>query len=363
MSSIRLPPRAPAPSALLLATVVLFAAAAAAHSASVADATLRVDRAGQAELSVGLKASDVRDLFDLDPRADNAQSLLEARASRDGAMWLRLATERDRCVLERSAVVAEPEVVRLRLGYRCPAEPKQLVVDWGLSSISSLDLEATLEVEAPDGSRTVSVLSRRRSHADIALVSPPVLEEVGRFSVLGVEHIVFGWDHLAFLFALVLGCAGWARLLLVVTGFTLAHSVTLALGATGVVPLFADVVEPLIAASISLTAASGWWQLTRDGRSRGRYEPLFALGFGLIHGLGFAGMLAAALSSTRDLLPALLGFNLGVEMGQLAVVLIVFSLLKRVRTSRLGDVTSRWAYAGLVVLGLVWVGVRLAGAG
>jgi hypothetical protein len=140
------------------------------------------------------------------------------------------------------------------------------------------------------------------------------------FVRLGVEHIFTGADHLAFVFGLLLGVPllslrrGVGQLVRVVTAFTVAHSVTLALAGLGGVQLPSRLVEPVIALSIAVVALENL--LGEAGPRRW----LLALGFGLIHGFGFASVLAE-LSPTPDTLAlSLLAFNLGVECGQLCLV-------------------------------------------
>ncbi|MBM3991104.1 MAG: HupE/UreJ family protein [Planctomycetes bacterium] len=131
---------------------------------------------------------------------------------------------------------------------------------------------------------------------------------------LGVEHILGGWDHLAFLFALLVAARGLRSLLGVVTAFTAAHSITLALAAFDVVRLPARLVELAIALSIAYVAA----EVLLVRRPGARWIEAFA--FGLVHGLGFAGFLGESLMHESLKVTALVSFNLGVEVGQLAVV-------------------------------------------
>jgi hydrogenase/urease accessory protein HupE len=137
----------------------------------------------------------------------------------------------------------------------------------------------------------------------------------------GVEHIFFGWDHVAFLVAVLLWAQRLWALVKIVTAFTVAHSITLTLAALDLVRASPALVEPAIAATIVLAALENF--LSRDVERRWRWT--FALG--LVHGFGFAGALEA-IGLPRDSLPlALASFNLGVELGQLAVVAIVLPLL------------------------------------
>ncbi len=147
------------------------------------------------------------------------------------------------------------------------------------------------------------------------------------FVKLGTEHILLGPDHLVFLLtALVLG-AGWRYWVGMVTSFTIAHSITLTLSALGWVRLPPAIVEPLIAASIVLMAI---YNLVRGAGSNGhRLALVFACG--LLHGLGLASVLADLGLSSENRVVSLLGFNLGVEVGQLLFVTIMLILLAAVK--------------------------------
>jgi len=138
---------------------------------------------------------------------------------------------------------------------------------------------------------------------------------------MGIGHILSGWDHLAFLVGLLVAAGGLASLLGVITAFTLAHSVTLALAALDVVHVPSRPVEMIIAASIAWVGIADLFQKAPHARWKA------AFGFGLVHGLGFAGFLAEALANEPRRLVPLIGFNLGVEAGQLMVVLAIVVIL------------------------------------
>lgn len=146
----------------------------------------------------------------------------------------------------------------------------------------------------------------------------------GAFLKLGFDHILSGWDHLAFVVVLLLGARSVRSLLGIVTAFTVAHSVTLGLSATKLVDFsaYTGLVELVIALSIAYMAVDN---LLRDPSARSRWLEAFA--FGLIHGLGFAGFLGQSLVGEEAQVKALLSFNVGVELGQLLVVAIVLVLL------------------------------------
>lgn len=140
---------------------------------------------------------------------------------------------------------------------------------------------------------------------------------------VGFDHILpKGLDHILFVVGLFLLSTRLHPLLWQVTAFTLAHSVTLALGILGVVQVSAAIVEPLIAASIVYVCVENIF-MTRLSR----WRPVVIFGFGLLHGLGFAGVLSEFGLSETNLIPGLLGFNIGVELGQITVIAICFALV------------------------------------
>ena len=145
---------------------------------------------------------------------------------------------------------------------------------------------------------------------------------------LGVEHLVFGPDHILFVLGLMMLVSGWRRLIYVITAFTLAHSLTLALSMLGDVSAPSAVVEAMIALSILFVAI----ELTRPEAARSvlasRYPQAVAFGFGLLHGFGFAGMLAE-IGLPRDVeLAALALFNIGLEVGQIMVVVLALAVMR-----------------------------------
>ncbi len=150
--------------------------------------------------------------------------------------------------------------------------------------------------------------------------APARFEVAGQYLRLGFTHILpLGLDHILFVLGLFLLNTAWRPLLAQVTAFTAAHTLTLGLSTYGVVSLSPTIVEPLIALSIAWIAFENvftdelkWWR------------PLVVFGFGLLHGLGFAGVLTELGLPRGEYLTALLGFNVGVELGQLAVILLAF---------------------------------------
>ena len=167
---------------------------------------------------------------------------------------------------------------------------------------------------------------------------------VQKFVPEGVHHILIGPDHLLFLIGLLLLGGPVRRLLVVITAFTVAHSITLALAVLGVVTPPGSLVEPIIALSIVYVGADNL--LVRGGRDM---RVWIALVFGLIHGFGFASVLREMGLPSGALGWSLFSFNLGVEIGQIAVAVVVASALFALRQR--SEAAGRWvAVAGSVVV-------------
>lgn len=176
------------------------------------------------------------------------------------------------------------------------------------------------------------------------------------FILLGIEHILTGYDHLLFLAALLLGYRRLTQMLITVTGFTVGHSLTLSLAVLGFVSAPVRLVETLIALSIVIVALEN---LLAKGEPRQRF-PIATI-FGLVHGLGFASvLLGMGLGRDRgSIVPPLLGFNLGVECGQVIAAAIVMPVL--LRYTRVGSTGLRAASVVLVLVGAYWVVARALG--
>jgi hydrogenase/urease accessory protein HupE len=150
-----------------------------------------------------------------------------------------------------------------------------------------------------------------------------------QFLLLGIEHILLGFDHLCFLLALLLVASTLSSVIKIVTSFTIAHSITLALAAFNKVTLSPSIVEPMIAVSIVYVALENIWRKGKD--IEGRWLLTFA--FGLIHGFGFAGVLKELNigAGGSGIAVPLVSFNVGVELGQLAVAALLWPLLQALR--------------------------------
>jgi hydrogenase/urease accessory protein HupE len=216
-------------------------------------------------------------------------------------------------------------------------------------------LEGTLtrlmvDIEWSDGSRLLRVVTASTPSltvygvpaSGILSLSPLLVDYIG----LGIEHILGGFDHLSFVIALTLLVRQRRLLLATITAFTLAHSLTLAATALGALDVPSAPVEAMIALSIVLVCA----ECLRPADSLTRRAPwLVAFAFGLLHGLGFASALLEIGLPERHLPSALLSFNVGVELGQLAVIAIV--LAARALAERLNWRRARMARALIYAMG------------
>lgn len=191
-------------------------------------------------------------------------------------------------------------------------------------------------------------------------LSKPLLspwELAPKFFAAGVEHIMTGYDHLCFLLAVVLWATRVWPVVKIVTAFTVSHSVTLSLAALQLVDLPSFWVEIAIALSIIYVAVENFFTRKTDGRWRDTFA------FGFIHGFGFASGLIELGVPQRAIVPALASFNLGVEAGQIGVVIVVLPLLAAIdRLFNNGERSYRLVYACsalIAALGTYWLLVRL----
>jgi len=232
--------------------------------------------------------------------------------------------------------------IRARWRMRCPGGLAGKSV--GVEGIAGSQADVLLRITLRDGRRIRHVLKAEAPSFKIDADS----SRAGVFkdyALLGVEHILLGWDHLLFVLSLVL-LVGWGRSLAwTITSFTAGHSVTLALASLGAVHVPQAPIEAAIALSIYFLAV----ELTSARRGKRtltqRAPRAVAAGFGLLHGLGFAGALAEVGLPTAEIPLALFSFNLGIELGQLAFVGAVLLVAAALR--RLPVAWPRWAKAAL----------------
>ncbi len=175
----------------------------------------------------------------------------------------------------------------------------------------------------------------------------PEKEEIATVAVqytwLGIEHIWIGFDHLLFVLCLIWIAGTWRRILITITGFTLAHSITLALAAMEIVRLPVPPIEAVIALSVMFLAV----EITRGRRNNltWNYPVAVSSSFGLLHGLGFAAVLSEIGLPRTELLTGLVCFNIGVEVGQVLFALGVVLVLQMVNQ------WARFAVVGQTAVG------------
>jgi hypothetical protein len=266
----------------------------------------------------------------------------------------------------------------LVLDYRCPESAEAHEVRSGLfpdseSYVRDTKTVVTYDLDLTSGSAALD--ARHRSFS----TQQSWTERFWEFFRLGAEHLLTGLDHILFLLALIAGSRRLREIVLAATTFTLAHSVTFILAALGLVQVPASFVEPVIALSIAVVAG---WHLWRIWRRRSHATDLEKVGqshlsldpagwtrlavvfcFGLVHGLGFAAALGIHQALSWTLLWSLLVFNVGIEVVQLSIIMVVFPMLALLRHRR--PVPGLWTTgaiaAGVSVMGLVWFVQRVVG--
>jgi hydrogenase/urease accessory protein HupE len=342
-----------APALLWLGIVLLGASTAPAHTGG---------STGYAAITVSGNALRYR--LTLSPAAAPpglAEELARARAGRADSRERLLALIRDKVRLDADGRRCEPaqgfvdapradvESVTLTVLFACAAAVHRLSIRDDLFDALGPDHHTLAKVEWPQGARQLAFEAGARE-AQITLgESSADAERGGSFFHLGVEHILTGYDHLLFLAALLLRGGRVASLLTIITAFTIAHSITLALAVLGVIAVPGQLVEPAIALSIVWVAVEN---LALTGAPSRRWLMSFA--FGLVHGLGFASVLEPLSLPPARLAWALLEFNLGVEAGQALVVVLLLPGLVWMRGKTWEPRAVRTASLAVAAVGLAW---------
>jgi hydrogenase/urease accessory protein HupE len=311
-------------------------------------------------------------------------SVLPAAAHESRPLFIEISQDAGGAVSLRAVAPASVDGANLpsvALGAPCTltAERRRarrtLEADYSCATLAG----AALTIDWPAFNPSVTTLVRatfENGEARTAILPPdqpswvlPAPESFGgvarSYFIIGVEHIVFGVDHLLFLAGLLLVAGTFRRAVVTATGFTIAHSVTLALVALDVIRVSVPAVEAVIALSIVFLAA----EIARGDRTSlaWRRPVLVASAFGLVHGAGFAAALADIGLPATEKTAALLYFNLGVEAGQVAIILAVFGAayaLRRagaaVAAAQVRQLSLAFSYA-LGVIAAFWFIERAAG--
>ncbi len=208
------------------------------------------------------------------------------------------------------------------LGAHLPEPPEQVDIDIDFFSTFGNEHKCIAKVLLPGKSLEQAVFAASTQRQSFyAHKEKSLLEQASAFVWLGVEHIFLGYDHIMFLLALIIVGGRLMDLVKIVSAFTVAHSITLCLAALEYVLLPVKWIEAGIALSIVYVALENFW-LKRTDR---RWVLTFA--FGLVHGFGFANVLRELGLPTKGLIVSLLSFNIGVEFGQIAIVVLLFPLI------------------------------------
>ena len=275
------------------------------------------------------------------------EALVESERHRIGeilAPRIMLRSDR-RLAIQWTTIELMRDELALRLKYRIAHEhPGALTIDTNLFPYDPLHQTFINVYEDRDLRQQVIFNASTEEHTYYLGTTQGAIAVMKTFIPSGTHHILIGPDHILFLIGLLLLGGSWMALVRIVTAFTIGHSITLSLAALNLVTPPPSIIEPAIALSIVFVGADN---LVRgDGRDLRAWA---ALTFGLVHGFGFANVLREFGLPREALGWSLFSFNFGVEIGQLAVVLLVASILEAIRR-RSDIIGARVAVAGSVVV-------------
>jgi len=303
-------------------------AAARAHQVNLSTARVILGDDRSVSVEVGLKGSDADRLAGtriFDPQRDQVDPALVAAYAAPIMAYVAVhvavtGADGKACVPGTAVLVPDGDGVMFRNRFSCRDVGGDIV--YRSTVLTDADPAARQVVLIGEGDNAPqALLDAANTAVTLSAPAPSLLSTLERYLVTGIEHILLGYDHIAFLVAVVL----WARRLVpvikIVTAFTIAHSITLSLAALDVVVISSSIVEPAIAASIVYVAMENFFTRNIDSRWR------VAFAFGLIHGFGFAGALREIGLPTNAVAAALAAFNIGVEFGQVVIVSIVVPAL------------------------------------
>ena len=336
-----------------------------AHDPGLSSLAIRA-RANSLEATLTLAIRDAAQLSELDENQDGNVTQVEFARGK----W-----QLDAAVARQLFIATDGHVLKVQ-SIRSDLDEKNNVevhLDFGPISFSRLEIQSNLLASLPRGHRqylqvqdsggaTVveGLLSAAadRATAEFAVANATgtaheTVSSFGNFLALGVKHILTGYDHLLFLFGLLVVVRGFVSSLSIITSFTIAHSITLAAATFNLAQIPSRVVEPLIAASIVYVGIENLFRTGDNPRAR----QLVTFGFGLIHGFGFASVLRemGIGAATGGVALPLLSFNVGVELGQIMVAAVALPIIWKLRANPV--FIARWVpacSAGVLLLGSFW---------
>jgi hydrogenase/urease accessory protein HupE len=264
---------------------------------------------------------------------------------------LTIVADGTRCAVGQAQILppdAEPDRVMLVVDFACAGHIHDLALRDDTFDVLGADHHTLVRIEAGGEVHQLAFEPMNRE-GRVTITTRGATSRGGTsFFLLGMHHILSGWDHLLFLLALLLRGGTILTLLKIVTAFTVAHSVTLALAVFDVVTLPSRLVESVIALSIAFVAAEN---LVPRRAFSARWAVSFC--FGLVHGFGFSAALRELGLPSTGLATSLLAFNLGVEAGQAMVVAAAMPLLLLLlRRARWGSLLTRACSLTILVIGL-----------
>jgi hydrogenase/urease accessory protein HupE len=345
--------------ALLVAcSAVLFVTGASAHDQSFSYADLRWERE-QIRLEVTVHRDDAAPALGIGV----PESLMTTPVlGRESGRLFGLVTSRIRVSgdqrdllfrLEGVESVPDQHAVRIKMTASLPGPVSRVHVA-GVVFPEVSQHETFLNVYSAGGKVLLQeVLTAEHAEVDVYETGTRgILVVIGTFIKAGIHHIYIGPDHILFIIGLLLLGGGLGRVLRLATAFTIAHSITLALAVLGVVRVPGRIIEPMIALSLVYVGIEN----LRAGPRAADWRTRVAFAFGLIHGFGFASVLREFGLPHQALAWSLMGFNLGVEVGQASIVFAVVPLLGAFRMilPRAASRAVAAASCGIVFTGGVW---------
>ncbi|MBY6241030.1 HupE/UreJ family protein [Methylosinus sp. Sm6] len=341
--------------AILLAWTLTLLAPAFAHTADISTGKIVPEQDRAYRVDVGFLATDLERIF-----SETMSERSGAELSQPGVLETEIGRLIQRRVAMRDAegrecasrvafagedpTNADSALVTLR--FDCSGAPGNLFYDATrlLAAQGTKGKHLVTLGEGADAGQTM--LYPSDPPLDLSKPLETIWQLMGKFVMAGVEHILTGYDHLCFLIAILLWATRVWPVVKIVTAFTVSHSVTLSLATLDIVTLPSQWVEAAIAASIIYVAVENFFSRRVDGRWRDTFL------FGFIHGFGFASSLKELGVPQNAIVPALASFNIGVELGQVAIVLLLVPTLLVIDKQTGGKRDKRLVYAASTVIAL-----------